>query len=55
MPILAIFLVLIIAVALIWVVQRFLQDPAKTIISIVIGILVIVYLFRALNLHTVTI
>lgn len=53
MPILAIFLVLIIAVALIWVVQRFLQDPAKTIISIVIGILVIVYLFRAFGLTDV--
>ena len=50
MPIFTILLVLAIGVLIIWLIQRFVQDPAKTVLILVIAVLIIIYLFRAFGL-----
>jgi hypothetical protein len=55
MPILTILLVLAIGILIIWLIQRFVQDPAKTILIIVMAVLIIIYLFRVFGLADVRI
>jgi hypothetical protein len=55
MPILTILLVLAIGILIIWLIQRFVQDPAKTILIIVMAVLIIIYLFRMFGLADVRI
>jgi hypothetical protein len=55
MPILTILLVLGIGILIIWLIQRFVQDPAKTILIIVMAVLIIIYLFRMFGLADVRI
>jgi hypothetical protein len=55
MPILTILLVLGIGILIIWLIQRFVQDPAKTILIIVMAVLIIIYLFRVFGLAEVRI
>jgi hypothetical protein len=50
MPIFTILLVIAVAVLIIWLIQKYVQDPAKTILIVVTAILVIVYLFRVFGL-----
>lgn len=53
MPIFTILLVIAVGVLAVWLVQRFVQDPAKTILLIVIALLLVLYLFRVFGLYDV--
>lgn len=53
MPIFTILLVIAVAILIIWLIQKFVQDPVKTILIILIAILVIIYLFRVFGLADV--
>jgi len=53
MPIFTILLVLAVGILIIYLIQKFIENPARLILIIVIAILLIVYLFRVFGLTDV--
>lgn len=55
MPIFVILLVLVVVVLAIYFIQKFVQDPAKTILIIGVALLAVVYFFKLFGLWDVRI
>ena len=53
MPIFTILLVLAVGILIIYLIQKFIENPARLILIIVIAILLIIYLFRVFGLTDV--
>ena len=53
MPIFTILLVVAVFVLICWLVQRYLQDPARVIVLVVLVVILLVYLFRVFGLADV--
>jgi Na+-translocating ferredoxin:NAD+ oxidoreductase RnfA subunit len=53
MSILTLLLVIAVFVLIAWLVQRFIENPAKTIVLVALALILVIYLFRVFGLSEV--